>query len=127
MRRLREMADRGVPVAQRIFGQGSHLRPLFIQPYRCRNILIEDVTIIRSPIWEIHPVLSENITVRGVHVNTHGPNNDGCDPESSRDVLIEDCVFDTGDDCIAIKSGRNERRAARGRRRPRTSSSAAAP
>ncbi|HEX8352041.1 MAG TPA: glycosyl hydrolase family 28 protein, partial [Pyrinomonadaceae bacterium] len=51
---------------------------------------------------------SQNVTVRGVNVNTHGPNNDGCDPESSRDVLIEDCVFDTGDDCIAIKSGRDE-------------------
>jgi unsaturated rhamnogalacturonyl hydrolase len=65
------------------------------------------VTILRSPMWEIHPVLSQNITVRGVKITTHGPNNDGCDPESSRDILIEDCVFDTGDDCIAIKSGRN--------------------
>ena len=107
VRRLRDMGDRGVPVSQRVFGQGFHLRPPFIQPYRSRNILIEGVTIIRSPFWEIHPVLSENITVRGVNINTHGPNNDGCDPESSRDVLIEDCVFDTGDDCIAIKSGRD--------------------
>jgi unsaturated rhamnogalacturonyl hydrolase len=57
--------------------------------------------------WELHPVLSENITVRGVQIHSHGPNNDGCDPESSRNILIEDCVFDTGDDCIAIKSGRN--------------------
>ena len=58
--------------------------------------------------WEIHPVLCTNVTVRGVTVNTHGPNNDGCNPESSRDVLIEGCTFDTGDDCIAIKSGRND-------------------
>jgi unsaturated rhamnogalacturonyl hydrolase len=57
--------------------------------------------------WEINPELSSNITVRGVKISSHGPNNDGCDPESCRDVLIEDCVFDTGDDCIAIKSGRN--------------------
>jgi len=108
VRRLREMGDRGVPVSQRVFGQGSHLRPPFFQPYRSRNILVEGVTIIRSPFWEIHPVLSQNITVRGVNINTHGPNNDGCDPESSKDVLIEDCVFDTGDDCIAIKSGRDD-------------------
>ena len=47
------------------------------------------------------------MTVRGVHISSHGPNNDGCDPDSSRDVLIENCFFDTGDDCIAIKSGRN--------------------
>jgi unsaturated rhamnogalacturonyl hydrolase len=101
------MGERGVPVAQRVFGPGHFLRPNFIQPYRCKNILIEGVTILRSPMWEIHPVLSQNITVRRVKISTHGPNNDGCDPESSRDILIEDCVFDTGDDCIAIKSGRN--------------------
>ena len=101
------MGEAGVPVTQRVFGPGHFLRPNFIQPYRCKNILIEGVTIVRSPMWEIHPVLSENITVRGVKIHSHGPNNDGCDPESSRDMLIEDCVFDTGDDCIAIKSGRN--------------------
>lgn len=105
--RLIELGERGVPVAQRVFGEGSFLRPNFIQPYRCKNILIEGVTLIRSPMWEIHPVLSTNVTIRGVTVTSHGPNNDGCDPESSRDVLIENCVFDTGDDCIAIKSGRN--------------------
>ena len=105
--RLIEMGETHVPVAQRSFGDGSFLRPNFIQPYRCKNILIEGVTILRSPMWELHPVLSENITVRGVKINSHGPNNDGCDPESSRDILIEDTVFDTGDDCIALKSGRN--------------------
>ena len=57
--------------------------------------------------WEIHPVLCENVTVRNVTVISHGPNNDGCNPESSKNVLIKDCYFDTGDDCIAIKSGRN--------------------
>jgi polygalacturonase len=57
--------------------------------------------------WEIHPVLSKNVTVRNVKISSHGPNNDGCDPESCSDVLIKDCSFDTGDDCIAIKSGRN--------------------
>ena len=57
--------------------------------------------------WEVHPVLCENVTVRNLHIATHGPNNDGCDPESCRDVLIDNCFFDTGDDCIAIKSGRN--------------------
>ena len=102
-----DLGERGVPVAERGFGDGGFLRPNFIQFYRCQNILVEDVTIVRSPMWEIHPVLSHNVTVRGVKIDSHGPNNDGCDPESSRDVLIEGCTFDTGDDCIAIKSGRN--------------------
>ena len=106
--KLNAQGEAGVPVAQRIYGAGCFLRPNFIQPYRCKNVLIEDVTIVRSPMWELHPVLSENVIVRGVQIHSHGPNNDGCDPESCRNVLIEKCVFDTGDDCIAIKSGRNQ-------------------
>lgn len=105
--RLFEMGQNNVPVAQRVFGEGSYLRPNFIQIYASKNVLIEGVTIINSPMWMIHPVLCTNVTVRGVTVRSHGRNNDGCDPESCRDVLIEDCIFDTGDDCIAIKSGRN--------------------
>jgi polygalacturonase len=104
---LAEMVEKGVPVSQRVFGEGAYLRPQFIQFYRCQHLLIEGVTIRRSPMWEIHPVLSTNVTVRKVTITSHGPNNDGCDPESCADVLIEDCDFDTGDDCIAIKSGRN--------------------
>ncbi len=65
------------------------------------------VTILNSPMWEIHPVLSRNVTVRRVSITSLGPNNDGCDPESCSDVLIDGCFFNTGDDCIAIKSGRN--------------------
>ncbi|HEY0461225.1 MAG TPA: glycoside hydrolase family 28 protein [Pyrinomonadaceae bacterium] len=107
--RLYEMMDKGVPVAERIFGgEKDYLRPQFIQPYKCKNVLIEGVKIVDSPMWEIHPVLCENVIVRRVHISSHGPNNDGCDPESCKDVLIEDCYFDTGDDCIAIKSGRND-------------------
>jgi polygalacturonase len=104
---LQEMAEKDVPVEKRKFGEGSYLRPQFIQPYRCQNVLIEGVTIVNSPMWEINPVLCRNVTVKNVKVSTHGPNNDGCNPECSADVLIDGCVFDTGDDCIAIKSGRN--------------------
>ena len=106
-KRLIKMADDNVPVEQRQFGEGDYLRPNFIQFNRCQNVLIEGVKIRRSPMWEIHPLLCTNVTVRGVDIFSHGANNDGCDPESCRDVLIENCVFDTGDDCIAIKSGRN--------------------
>lgn len=96
----------GIPVKQRLYG-GKYLRPTMLEPYRCRNILIEGIKIINSPFWHIHPVLSKNIIVRNVTVEGMGPNNDGCDPESCKDVLIESCFFNTGDDCIAIKSGRN--------------------
>ena len=101
------MGEKDVPVRDRVFGEGRYLRPNFIQPYRSKNVLIADVTIENSPMWEINPVLCRNVTVRNVNISSHGPNNDGCDPESCTDVLIENCTFDTGDDCIAIKSGRN--------------------
>ena len=104
---LFQMAEDSIPVEKRVFGEGHYLRVNFIQIYKCKNILIEGVTIKRSPMWEVHPVLCENVTVRKIRTITHGPNNDGCNPESSKNVLIKDCYFDTGDDCIAIKSGRN--------------------
>ncbi|MFN3582641.1 glycoside hydrolase family 28 protein [Phenylobacterium sp.] len=106
--RLFQMAEDRTPVAERRFGEGSYLRPPFIQPYRCKNVLIEGVSLRRSPFWQVHPVLCENVTIRRLDINSHGPNNDGCDPESCKDVLIEDCFFSTGDDCIALNSGRNE-------------------
>lgn len=106
--RLLELMAKGIPTEERLFGEGHYLRPSFIQPYQCKNVLIEDVTLKRPPMWMIHPVLSENITVRGVKlVSPNAPNGDGCNPEASKDILIEDCEFNTGDDCIAIKSGRN--------------------
>ncbi len=107
VKKLVRMADEGIDPKKRVFGERSQLRPSFVQFYRCKNVLIEGVTVVNSPMWILNPVLCENVTIRGVTVNSHGPNNDGCDPESSSDVLIENCTFDTGDDCIAIKSGRN--------------------
>jgi polygalacturonase len=104
---LVQMAEQGVPVAKRVFGPGHWLRPNFIQPYRCKNVLIEGVTLLRSPMWQVNPVLCTNVTVRRLKINADGPNTDGCDPECCSDVLIEECEFNTGDDCIAIKSGRN--------------------
>lgn len=104
---LFEMAEDGVPVAERVFGAGHFIRPNFVQFYESSNILIKDVTLHHSPMWLVHPVLSRNVTVDGLHLESLGPNNDGVNPESSRDVLITDTFFDTGDDCIAIKSGRN--------------------
>lgn len=103
---LFSMAEAGVPVAERVFTK-NFLRPPFIQPYRCTRVLIEGVTIRNSPFWLVNPVLCTDVIVRGVNFFSHGPNSDGCNPESSSRVLIENCLFDTGDDCIALKSGRN--------------------
>jgi len=113
--RLYEYVARATPVSERLFGEGGYLRPQFIQTYRCQNVLIAGVTLRHSPMWQIHPVLCTNVTIRGVKIEREavatsqsGPNCDGCDPESCTDVLIENCFFATGDDCIAIKAGRND-------------------
>ncbi len=105
--RLAKFNDEKVPVAKRIFGEGYYLRPTFVEFFRCENVLIKDVRLENAPFWFLHPVLCTNVTVDGVETNSDGPNTDGCDPESCTDVLIEKCVFNDGDDCIAIKSGRN--------------------
>jgi len=105
--KLNEMGEKNVPVVKRIFGEGSYLRPNFFEPYRCKNVLVEGVTFKNSPMWFINPVLCNNVSILSVTIEGLGPNNDGCDPESCSDVLIKNCFFNNGDDCIAIKSGRN--------------------
>jgi polygalacturonase len=105
--RLQEMAVDGVPIEQRQFGDGHYLKPNMIQFYDCRNILVEDLDIRNPAMWTIHPVLSRNITIRRVKIYSRGAMVDGVDPESSSDVLIENCSFDTGDDGTVIKSGRD--------------------
>ncbi len=106
--RLIDQVANGVPVEDRVYGNGDFLRSSFIQPYKCTNVWVQGVTILRSPMWEVHPVLCENVLVEGVTIDTHGPNNDGCNPECCSQVVIQDSTFATGDDCIAIKSGRND-------------------
>ena len=91
----------------RTFRATDGLRPQLIGFNQCERVLIEDVTLLRSPFWVVHPLKCQDVTMRRVHINNDDPNGDGCDPESCDRVLIEDCYFNTGDDCIAIKSGRN--------------------
>jgi len=108
IKRLYNLASAYSPVKERqMVNDTAHLRPQFIQFNRCENVLLEGVTITNSPFWTIHPYLSKNVVIRKLKVYAHGHNNDGVDPEMSQNVLIEDCVFDQGDDAIAIKSGRN--------------------
>jgi polygalacturonase len=98
-----------IPVKDRVFGtEKDALRPSFIQPINSKNVLIEGIKVINGPQWTIHPVYCENLIVRGVKFETNGPNTDGLNPDSCKNVLIEDCYFETGDDCIAINAGMNE-------------------
>ena len=99
----------GIPVSERIYGtERAALRPSFLQFINCRRVLLESITVLDGPQWTLHPVYCENVIVRNVHIHTEGPNTDGLNPDSCRNVLIEDCDFCTGDDCIALNSGMNE-------------------
>lgn len=104
---LRQMGSDGTPVYKRVFGQDAHLPPAMIEFIGCKNVLIDGISIMDAPYWVIHPVYCNNVTVRHVTINSLNLNNDGCDPESSTNVLIENCHFTVGDDAIAIKAGRD--------------------
>ena len=103
---LRVMNENGTPIEERVFGDGHFLRPNFVQPIRCKRVLLQGFTLKNSPMWQLNPVMCESLTVDGVTMSSHGANNDGCDPESCSGVHIKNCRFDTGDDCISLKSGR---------------------
>jgi polygalacturonase len=103
------LEPRGIPVEQRIFGTvEAAIRPSFVVFMDCKNVLMEGFTIGSGPNWTLHPIYCENVIIRRVLVLTDGPNNDGIDPDSVRNLLVEYCVFDTGDDCMVLKSGYNE-------------------
>ncbi|MGF1544430.1 MAG: glycoside hydrolase family 28 protein [Parvularculaceae bacterium] len=105
---LREMGRTGVPLNERRFGAGRWLRPHFLQIIDAERVLIEGVTFLDSPFWVVHPVYCRHVTVRNIKVVSEHVNSDGVDPDSCEDVLIENCDFNTGDDGVAIKAGRDQ-------------------
>ena len=118
-RKVYERIEAGEKLAASDFAQAAKfLRPSLVGLYNCKNILIQDVTLFKSPMWMLHPVYSDDIVVRGVRfvsadpeghhsAEGEGPNGDGIDVDSCRNVRISDCYFNTSDDCIVIKSGRD--------------------
>lgn len=124
--RLRRMGNDTVPEEQRVFGHGfldlnhdgqddgygdgqlHYLRPTLVEFYACDNVLIEGVTLRSSPFWTVHPVFCRNVTIRGLTIQAGTTNDDGIDPDSCTDVLIEDCTIDTHDDAVSIKAGRDQ-------------------
>jgi hypothetical protein len=104
---LQRMAKTGVPVDKRIFGDGHYMRPTLFEAYDCQNILLQGVTLGGSPLWTMHPVFCTNVTIQEVNVIPGALNDDGCDPDSCTNVLIEGCNFSTVDDNVSIKAGFN--------------------
>lgn len=109
--RLHQMASQGVPVSQRRFGSPqAPLRPQLILAIDCVNVLLEDFTIAEGgPLWNVHAAYCRNVVIRRLRIETAGgPNSDGIDIDSCRNVLIADCEISTASDCVSLKSGLNE-------------------
>jgi len=101
------LSEAGVEPLKRVFGLGHYLRPAMIHLLDCKDVLLQGYQVTNTPFWQHHPVNCHGLVIRGVHANSLGPNSDGFDPESCTQVLVEKCLFDTGDDCIAIKAGKD--------------------
>ncbi|MCC6124089.1 MAG: glycoside hydrolase family 28 protein [Pirellulales bacterium] len=107
----REQVLKGVPPERRIYGTPeAGLRPQFISPVNCKNVLLEGFSIeTPGPFWTVNLIYCENAIVRNLRMRTvGGPNTDGINIDSCRNVLIEYCRISAGDDCITMKSGINE-------------------
>ena len=108
-RQLYAMCSTGIPVEHRHMEEGeANMRPHLIQFNRCTNVQLADFRIQDSPFWTIHLYLCKEAWVHGLNVYAHGHNNDGIDIEMTQHILVEDCVFDQGDDAVVLKSGRNQ-------------------
>ncbi len=105
---LRSMNRQGIMSEDRKFRSGHFLRPNFLQPLYCTRVLLSGFTVHNSPMWQLNPVMCRSVVIENVNMSSHGPNNDGCDPESCMNVIIRNCRFDSGDDCISLKSGRDK-------------------
>lgn len=105
---VRKWGEDGVPLAERDATRGpGTLRPPLLLFKRCRNVLIEGIGYEQSPMWCYHLVHCENVVCRNFRCHARGNNSDGIDPEGTRNMLVENVVFDVGDDCMAVKSGRD--------------------
>ena len=107
-RYLPALSESSVPANKRIFGHGHFLRPCMVELIECENVLLQGYQIVGAPFWVHHPVASRNVHFKDVNMESLGPNSDGFDPEACDGVLVEGCTFNNGDDCIAIKAGKNK-------------------
>ena len=105
--RLRKQDHDEIDVSQRQYGAGNFLRPQLMQFYDCKDITISGVFITNSPFWCVHLLCCENVICRGLRYDAKLVNNDGIDPEMTRNLLIENIDFNNGDDNVAIKAGRD--------------------
>ena len=95
------------PLSQRKFGKGAGIegmRPNFVVFWESENILVEGITLLDSPMWNIHLIYSNRAIVRDITINSlRSPNGDGVVLDSSKNILVEYNHFETGDDAVVLK------------------------
>jgi polygalacturonase len=97
-----------LPIAQRVLPSGQAVRQSFVQFYNSHNVLVRDVTLSNAQFWQMHVVLSSNVTIDGITENVPTASNTDCfDPESSDHVVMKNGNLSCHDDCMALKSGRD--------------------
>lgn len=104
---LPALSEAHVPAERRVFGIGHYLRPCMVEFIGCTGVLMQGYQVVHTPFWQHHPVNCRNVHLKNVRMESMGPNSDGFDPESCDTILVDGCLFNTGDDCIAIKAGKN--------------------
>lgn len=111
LKKLYDLVEAGVAPKDRnclAFEPTSYLRPSTVQFINCQNVLVEGIELHSGPMWTTHFVYCKNVIARNLRVITDGTNNDGITPDACNGMLIDNCFFSTGDDCIVLKSGLNE-------------------
>jgi len=93
-------------VGGRPTAQNPLRHPALIETIGCRDIRFEGFSTEYRLMWSIHPTNCEDIVIKDLNIRSTGGNGDGVDIDSCRRVRIDGCDIATGDDCIAIKSGR---------------------
>lgn len=90
---------------------GERSRGRLISFNNCQNVNLSGIRIENPPCWTVHMIYSDRISTYNTTIDsksgTRVRNGDGWDPDSSTNLMLFGTVFNTGDDCIAIKSGKN--------------------
>jgi hypothetical protein len=102
---LQTWSNNNTPLSQRNLPSGEALPTAAIEPYNSTNVYLQGFTLKNAHFWQVHPTLSTNVIVNGIHNIGTSSHTDGVDPEASQNVIVENSTLQTGDDCSALKSG----------------------
>lgn len=110
LRNLKATKSKNDLTAEDFLPARDFMRPILLLLSKCRNVLVDGITITNSPAFAMYPDRCEDVVIRGVKVNNEywAQNSDGIDIASSKNVLVYKCTVTAGDDGICMKSSRDK-------------------